>query len=49
MTEVSTYRLRIAQEADVEPILALRRHAEEWLRDAGIEQWTKSEYGARVI
>ncbi|MFB6720178.1 GNAT family N-acetyltransferase [Kribbella sp. NPDC056345] len=49
MTDVPTYHLRVAEEADVESVLALRRHAEQWLRDAGIEQWTKSEYGAGVM
>ncbi len=49
MTELQTYHLRVAGEADVDAVLALRRHAEEWMHSAGIVQWTKSEYGARVI
>ncbi|MDT5017028.1 MAG: hypothetical protein QOD39_3188 [Mycobacterium sp.] len=44
-----TYQVRVAEDRDVDAVLALRRHAERWLKDAGIEQWTKSEYGARVI
>jgi len=46
---VTTYHVRVAVEDDVEAVLALRRHAEDWLKAAGIEQWTKSAYGARVI
>jgi N-acetylglutamate synthase-like GNAT family acetyltransferase len=46
---VMTYHVRAAAEQDVDAVLALRRHAEDWLREAGIEQWTKSDYGARVI
>jgi GNAT superfamily N-acetyltransferase len=46
---VTTYHVRAADEHDVDAVLALRRHAEDWLREAGIGQWTKSEYGARVI
>jgi GNAT superfamily N-acetyltransferase len=46
---VTTYHVRAADEQDVDAVLALRRHAEDWLREAGIDQWTKSEYGARVI
>jgi GNAT superfamily N-acetyltransferase len=46
---VTTYHVRVAGEQDVDAVVALRRHAEDWLRSAGIEQWTKSAYGARVI
>ncbi|MEV8378449.1 hypothetical protein AB0P21_37265 [Kribbella sp. NPDC056861] len=46
---MTTYHVRAAVEVDVEAVLALRRHAKEWLKAAGIEQWTKSAYGARVI
>jgi GNAT superfamily N-acetyltransferase len=31
------------------PCYRLRRHAEQWLKNAGIEQWTATAYGARVI
>ncbi|MFI6681997.1 GNAT family N-acetyltransferase [Kribbella sp. NPDC050470] len=44
-----TYHVRVAGDDDVDGVLALRRHAEAWLRAAGIEQWTRSAYGARVI
>jgi GNAT superfamily N-acetyltransferase len=46
---VTTYHVRAAGEQDVDAVVALRRHAEDWLRSAGIEQWTKSAYGARVM
>lgn len=46
---MTTYHVRAATEDDVDAVLALRRHAEEWLKAAGIEQWTRSAYGARVI
>lgn len=46
---MTTYQVRVAGDQDIDAVVALRRHAEDWLRDAGIEQWTKSEYGARVI
>lgn len=46
---IPTYSIRTAGEDDVDAVLALRRHAEDWLRAAGIEQWTRSAYGARVI
>lgn len=46
---MTTYHVRAAGEQDVDAVVALRRHAEDWLRSAGIEQWTKSAYGARVI
>lgn len=46
---MTTYHIRVAGDDDVDAVLALRRHAEDWLKEAGIEQWTKSDYGARVI
>jgi GNAT superfamily N-acetyltransferase len=46
---VTTYHVRVAGEQDVDAVVSLRRHAEDWLREAGIEQWTRSTYGARVI
>lgn len=45
----TTYHVRVAGEQDVDAVVSLRRHAEDWLREAGIEQWTRSAYGARVI
>lgn len=43
------YRIRIADAEDVGAVLGLRRHAERWLKDAGIEQWTATAYGTHVI
>lgn len=46
---MTTYHVRAAGEEDVDAVVGLRRHAEDWLRAAGIEQWTRSDYGARVV
>lgn len=44
-----TYRIRPAAPDDLQAVIGLRRYAEHWLADAGIEQWTKSDYGDRII
>ena len=44
-----TYRIRPAEPADLDDVIELRRYAEEWLAAAGIEQWTSSSTGDRVI
>jgi GNAT superfamily N-acetyltransferase len=36
------YRLRTATTDHVDAVIGLRKHAEDWLAEAGIEQWTKS-------
>jgi len=46
---IPTYAVRLAVDDDVPALVGLRRHAEQWLHTAGIEQWTRSAYGARVI
>lgn len=46
---VPTYRVRAAMEADLPAVIGLRRYAEAWLRDAGINQWTSASTGDRVI
>lgn len=44
-----TYTVRTATEADLDGVIRLRRYAERWLADAGIEQWTSSAKGDRAI
>lgn len=44
-----TYQIRPAAPADLDAVIALRRYAEQWLASAGIDQWTKSAYGDRII
>lgn len=36
------YRIRPAVQKDLDDVLALRRAAERWLRERGVEQWTDS-------
>jgi GNAT superfamily N-acetyltransferase len=45
----AAYEIRAAGTDDMDAVLGLRRHAEEWLKSAGIQQWTASAYGVRVI
>lgn len=49
MTTHPTYRIRYAEPTDMDAVIALRRYAERWLADAGIDQWTSSATGDRVI
>lgn len=49
MTTLIDYHIRYARPADVEHVIRLRAHAENWLRTAGIEQWTVSATGERNI
>ncbi|MFK4091093.1 GNAT family N-acetyltransferase [Kribbella sp. NPDC020789] len=50
MTEsTATYRIWRANHTDLPALLGLRRHAEQWLAGAGVEQWTSSATGDRVI
>lgn len=46
-----TYRIRSASLNDLDDVLALRREAERWLRERGVEQWTDpwSEHARRLI
>ncbi|MEV8480374.1 GNAT family N-acetyltransferase, partial [Streptomyces sp. NPDC051173] len=44
-----TYRIRRATTEDVNDVVGLRIHAEEWLRAAGIEQWTVRTTGEEMI
>lgn len=44
-----TYRIRPATPDDLDDVIDLRRYAEEWLAAAGVEQWTSSSTGDRVI
>jgi GNAT superfamily N-acetyltransferase len=46
---VPTYRIRPASPDDLDDVIELRRYAEDWMAAAGIEQWTSSETGDRVI
>ena len=48
-TNAPTYTIRRATEQDLAALIDLRRYAEHWLRDAGIEQWTDHARGAAVI
>jgi GNAT superfamily N-acetyltransferase len=38
-----------AQDADLDAIIALRKYAELWLHEAGVEQWTDTAWGIRTI
>lgn len=49
MSAYPTYRIRGAGQSDLGDVIGLRRYAEGWLASAGIEQWTSSETGERVI
>lgn len=49
MTTPLSYRIRTAEHRDLDAVIALRRYAEQWLADAGIDQWTSSATGDRVI
>lgn len=49
MTHVIDYHVRYAGDADLDRVLALRRHAETWLHAAGIDQWTVRSTGERNI
>lgn len=44
-----SYRLRPAEHDDLDAVIALRRYAEQWLAEAGIDQWTSRVTGDRVI
>lgn len=46
---VRTYTIRPADLDDFGAVIDLRRYAEGWLAAAGIEQWTSSTTGDRVI
>ncbi|TLW89244.1 GNAT family N-acetyltransferase [Saccharomonospora piscinae] len=46
---MTTYTVRPGTAADADTVLQLRRHAERWLREAGIDQWTSSTKGSRAI
>ncbi|MFD7161684.1 GNAT family N-acetyltransferase [Kribbella sp. NPDC059898] len=46
---MTAYTLRSAVPSDVDDVIELRRYAEEWLKAAGIEQWTSSATGDRTI
>jgi GNAT superfamily N-acetyltransferase len=48
MTQL-TYRIRYSDPSDLPGVIGLRRYAEQWLADAGIDQWTSSITGDRVI
>lgn len=43
------YRIRYATASDVDAVIALRSHAETWLREAGIKQWTVHATGVKNI
>lgn len=43
------YHIRFATLDDTAAVIGLRHHAERWLQDAGIEQWTVRSTGERVI
>ena len=43
------YRIRHANANDLDAVIALRSHAETWLREAGIEQWTVHATGVKNI
>lgn len=49
MTTPLTYRIRQADQSDLPAVLGLRRYAEQWLAASGINQWTSSATGDRVI
>jgi GNAT superfamily N-acetyltransferase len=46
---MTIYTIRTATDADLDTLTALRRYAESWLREAGIEQWTDHTRGMAVI
>lgn len=46
---VPTYRIRPGGAEDLTGVIELRRYAEKWLSSAGIDQWTSSSTGDRVI
>jgi predicted N-acetyltransferase YhbS len=41
---VSTYRIRLAVDSDLDAVIGLRTEAEQWLRERGIAQWTSEFY-----
>lgn len=43
------YTVRRATSADAQDIIDLRLHAEQWLRQAGVEQWTITQRGIDAI
>ncbi len=43
------YTVRRATSADAQDIIDLRLHSEQWLRQAGIEQWTITQRGVDAI
>lgn len=43
------YHIRFATSADTDAIIGLRHHAESWLKNVGIEQWTVRSTGERNI
>lgn len=49
MTHPMVYRVRHATQHDYDDVLSLRCHAEVWLREAGITQWTDRQAGIRSI
>lgn len=46
---MATYMVRPATEADAGTVFRLRRHAEQWLHAAGIDQWTSPAKGDAAI
>lgn len=44
-----TYKIRTADDADLDALVGLRRYAENWLHNAGIDQWTDHARGVTVI
>jgi len=49
VTSIATYHIRHATSDDTNDVIGLRVHAETWLRQAGIEQWTVRATGERNI
>lgn len=49
MTSTANYRIRHVTPDDTDDVIGLRVHAETWLRQAGIEQWTVRATGERNI
>lgn len=50
MTETPVlYQIRLATEDDISSVVGLRVHAEKWLAEAGIEQWTVRATGEKNI
>ena len=44
-----TYHVRTATADDYEALVALRVHAEDWLRKSGVEQWLRTSVGEENI